>query len=268
MLAEVASSTQNLGNASAFTEAKVKMLTAAQAEGRSLTPEQIAEIDRLALAYANAGNEAEKARAKMDLMDQMKADPQKQLEGGVNAITGVFTAATQGADELSNALSNVGQQIMQALMNKMIMSLIGGVGGGFAASLGGLLGFASGGYTGHGGKFEPAGVVHRGEFVMSKAATTRLGVGNLEALHQSALRGYADGGLVGGKALPSVGGKSGRTAPQIHIKGGDITVNASGGTPEQNGDLAKQVARESEAMMRGLIQNELVRQMRPGGMMR
>ncbi|SEB41062.1 hypothetical protein [Rhodobacter sp. 24-YEA-8] len=47
-----------------------------------------------------------------------------------------------------------------------------------------------------------------------------------------------------------------------------ITVNGSAGTPEQNADLAKQVARETEAGMRALIQTELVRQMRPGGMLR
>lgn len=47
-----------------------------------------------------------------------------------------------------------------------------------------------------------------------------------------------------------------------------ITVNGNGGSPEQNNDLAKQMARESEAMMRGLVQTEMARQMRPGGMLR
>lgn len=47
-----------------------------------------------------------------------------------------------------------------------------------------------------------------------------------------------------------------------------ITVNGSAGTHEQNADLARQVARETEASMRGLIQQELVKQMRPGGLMR
>src|SRR5690606_2012582 len=56
------------------------------------------------------------------------------------------------------------------------------------------MGFATGGYTGSGGKYEPAGVVHRGEFVFTKEATSRLGVGNLYNL----MRGYASGGLVGG----------------------------------------------------------------------
>ncbi|STY61517.1 Phage-related minor tail protein [Mannheimia haemolytica] len=35
-------------------------------------------------------------------------------------------------------------------------------------------GFATGGYTGNGGKYEPAGIVHKGEYVMTKEATARL----------------------------------------------------------------------------------------------
>ncbi|MWP22255.1 phage tail tape measure protein, partial [Escherichia coli] len=54
--------------------------------------------------------------------------------------------------------------------------------------------FATGGFTGTGGKYEPAGIVHRGEFVFTKEATSRIGVGNLYRL----MRGYADGGYVGG----------------------------------------------------------------------
>jgi hypothetical protein len=56
--------------------------------------------------------------------------------------------------------------------------------------------WADGGYTGPGGKYEPAGVVHKREYVFSSEATD----GNeayLDSLHRR-LRGYATGGLVGG----------------------------------------------------------------------
>lgn len=56
-------------------------------------------------------------------------------------------------------------------------------------------GFADGGYTGDGGKYEPKGVVHGGEFVLTKEQTRRAGVRNLYALAKS-LSGYAKGGLV------------------------------------------------------------------------
>ncbi|WP_256142400.1 phage tail protein, partial [Klebsiella variicola] len=44
------------------------------------------------------------------------------------------------------------------------------------------VGFASGGYTGPGGKYQPAGIVHKGEYVFDQASTNRIGVPQLEAL--------------------------------------------------------------------------------------
>ncbi len=59
-------------------------------------------------------------------------------------------------------------------------------------------GYSAGGYTGQGGVNEPAGVVHKGEVVWSQADVARAGgVGIVEAMRQG-LRGYADGGPVGG----------------------------------------------------------------------
>jgi hypothetical protein len=99
--------------------------------------------------------------------------------------------------------------------------LIGAIGSGLGAALSGLgsgqvamdasaltvnrgmgySGFAEGGYTGSGGKYEPAGVVHRGEYVLNADATKRLGVGFLDRIN----RGYANGGYVG-QANSAMGG--------------------------------------------------------------
>jgi TP901 family phage tail tape measure protein len=68
-------------------------------------------------------------------------------------------------------------------------------------------GFANGGYTGDGGKYQPAGIVHAGEFVFSKEATSRIGVNNLAYAHSQAQRGYADGGYV--SAASAFGGTNG-----------------------------------------------------------
>ncbi|WP_443027275.1 tape measure protein [Sphingomonas sp. LR61] len=54
-------------------------------------------------------------------------------------------------------------------------------------------GFATGGYTGPGGKHDPAGIVHKDEFVFTKEQTRRIGVGRL---YDIARNGYAKGGLV------------------------------------------------------------------------
>lgn len=56
--------------------------------------------------------------------------------------------------------------------------------------------FAEGGYTGDGAKYEPAGVVHRGEYVVPqsvvKSPSAQYHLGALEGMR----RGYADGGYV------------------------------------------------------------------------
>jgi murein DD-endopeptidase MepM/ murein hydrolase activator NlpD len=56
-------------------------------------------------------------------------------------------------------------------------------------------GFADGGYTGPGGKYQPAGIVHAGEIVWSQDDISRWGgVGIVESLRKAA--GFALGGLV------------------------------------------------------------------------
>jgi hypothetical protein len=61
--------------------------------------------------------------------------------------------------------------------------------------------FFDGGYTGDGGKYTPAGIVHGGEFVFTKEQTRKAGVANLAAMAES-LRGYAAGGYVTEADIP------------------------------------------------------------------
>jgi TP901 family phage tail tape measure protein len=61
--------------------------------------------------------------------------------------------------------------------------------------------FASGGYTGPGGRNEPAGVVHKGEYVVPKSQVNQSsGLPNANFLSQlqNGMPGYAQGGFVGG----------------------------------------------------------------------
>jgi hypothetical protein len=65
-----------------------------------------------------------------------------------------------------------------------------------------MRGFSDGGYTGPGGKYEPAGVVHRGEYVLPQEVVRAIGVDRLDILrdmYTNAAPGrgrYATGGLV------------------------------------------------------------------------
>ncbi|MGS0546025.1 phage tail tape measure protein [Pseudomonas parakoreensis] len=75
--------------------------------------------------------------------------------------------------------------------------------GASAAGYSSKYGFSDGGYTGDGGKFEPKGVVHGGEFVVRKEAVSQPGAREFLERMNSNTKGYADGGYVGGGASTS-----------------------------------------------------------------
>jgi tape measure domain-containing protein len=96
----------------------------------------------------------------------------------------------------------------------------GGGGGGILASIGSFFGFAAGGYTGDGGGLEPAGIVHKGEGVLSQREVRAIGgPSGFQSLRESinrfgadligGLPGYADGGFVGGMTAGHFGVPSG-----------------------------------------------------------
>lgn len=66
--------------------------------------------------------------------------------------------------------------------------------------------FAEGGYTGPGGKYQPAGIVHAGEVVWSQEDVRRVGgparANAMRPTYQ--MRGYADGGLVSNSATQQI----------------------------------------------------------------
>jgi hypothetical protein len=241
--------------------AKADLLNAAQVSGVEITPELEAKIDSLASGYVEAATAAGLAADKL-------SEIQDASKRGAMSLANIFEGMATGALTAKEAVGQLIIELLKMQLQKQILGMAEGAGdsifGSILTVLGG--GFASGGYTGHGGKHEPAGVVHRGEYVFSKETVQRLGAGNLDALHKSALRGYSGGGLVGAaNAIQPSGARSDR--PSITIDA-PITVNASGGTPEQNADLSNQIAERTEKMFRGLVQQELIQQMRPGGMLR
>ncbi|PNM04191.1 phage tail tape measure protein [Pasteurella multocida] len=110
---------------------------------------------------------------------------------------------------------------------------------------------ATGGYTGSGARYDPAGIVHRGEFVFNKEATSRLGTGFLSTLHnaKSARAGMLAVGLSAGianaqplkidnRAPLSARGATVASAPMTV----NITINA--GANQNAEDIARAVQRE------------------------
>ncbi|EMN6272650.1 phage tail tape measure protein [Vibrio cholerae] len=135
------------------------------------------------------------------------------------------------------------------------------------SSLAGFLGFSSGGYTGSGGKFEPAGIVHKGEVVWSQDDINRAGgVGIVEALRKGALnfkeglKGYADGGVVG--MAPALAGATSSYSSSIVIQQ-EINIGQSeSGTSANPQAVAKAYADAAKMGAR----EEIIMQLKPGGM--
>jgi len=69
-------------------------------------------------------------------------------------------------------------------------------------------GYDGGGWTGPGGKFKAAGIVHADEFVVTKDRVNEPGaldfLWRFHKFGMNALKGYADGGLVGRMSIPSL----------------------------------------------------------------
>lgn len=112
--------------------------------------------------------------------------------------------------------------------------------------------YADGGYTGDGGKHEPAGIVHRGEFVTTKEKTTKYRP-VLEAIHAGTyqLPGYANGGLVGGMVMPY---EPRRPQPATAQSGG---VTFSPTFNNYNSDAVRTV-REQVAQLRHYVGDQAV----------
>ena len=129
--------------------------------------------------------------------------------------------------------------------------------------------FASGGHVsgpGTGTSDSIPAMLSSGEFVVN-AGAVRGNHALLEALNSGHALRFASGGIVGAPpALSSPPSFSGVGGPHVAINS-PVTVNASGGTPAQNQDLAKQFSASVEQSMRNTVVDELRKQMRSGGLM-
>ncbi|MBI6340233.1 phage tail tape measure protein [Proteus sp. PR00224] len=133
----------------------------------------------------------------MDVMENVRNVTTNALNNMSDALADFALTGKGSFKDFANAvISDITRMVMKMLVFKAIEA--GGQAMGF--DMGWMSkGHAYGGYTGHGGKFEPKGIVHGGEFVFTKEATAKLGVGNLYRLMHAA-QGYASGGVVGAVA--------------------------------------------------------------------
>lgn len=137
--------------------------------------------------------------------DQAIYDSSKTLFGGLAAL-----AEEGSATQKALALINIGVNTAEAIAGGIaasqdipypgnlaaMASSIAAILANIAAAKQYLDGFAEGGYTGPGAKYDVAGVVHKGEYVAPKhVVESPMAQGHLRALERMRT-GYADGGFV------------------------------------------------------------------------
>lgn len=203
----------------ALEKAKIKqqLLSDAQKAGLEITPELSAKIDALAGNYAKASAESEHLKASQahlaDVMQQSNAFGKDVLGGFIQDLR----EGKSASEALSDALGKVADKLIDIGLNALFPSSGGGGLGGIFGAIGSIFSFDDGGYTGDGGKKQPAGVVHKGEVVFSQDDVARLGgVSSVEALRT---------------------GKGGMRAPGVaRGGGGDMRITVGVGA-DQNGNL-------------------------------
>lgn len=159
-----------------------------------LTQEQLDAIEKARVALD--GLEASNIRASQagwKLRDALSSEAFSQLNT-------FFTQTVFNAKSVGDAFKQLSLSVVSSLQQIITKMLLVRMFSALKLPIPGM-GFAEGGYTGDGGKYDPAGVVHRGEYVMPADVVRRAGIGTMVQIHRH-FRGYADGGLVG--AAPGV----------------------------------------------------------------
>ena len=241
-------------------EAQLKRLQDAYGGRAEYIAEQYLIEETLAREHADRLNQIDMARNMLMLSTAESgfASLAESMKGAQGEATGAYKALfavskafaiAQATLGLSNAISNAMSLPWPA--NLAAAASAAGYMGTILSNVNAVTaGFADGGYTGAGGKYDVAGLVHKGEGVLSQRDIGAMGGPSaFEAFRASLHTGYADGGYVSA-AQPGYSGES-KSAPAIvNI----IEDNSKAGKVEQKtDDLDRQII------------NVFVRNIRSGG---
>lgn len=184
------------------------------------------------------------------LRENIKSATESAL-GSVGDFMGnlVATGKANFRSLASSILADLAKIAIRMAMMRLISSVATAWGGGGAGNTGSVIGsalgtHADGGYTGAGGKYEAAGIVHRGEVVFSQEDVRRHG--GVAATERLRLRGYATGGIVGGASSGSLN-RDGASNTVINV-----TINNDGASESDSAadtEMGKALARAIPMMV-------------------
>lgn len=234
----------------------------------------------LALAAQKARLEYEKLNTTLDATaTSINRDIASSFSGAIDAFARGESAIRSLGAALSDVFGNLAKRALKQFEDSLFNALEGkagqGAGGLLSQFLGGkgfdlsklwggitsMFGFAEGGFTGSGGKYQPAGVVHKGEWVFTKAEVAKMGLPFFYSLRNNIrggrrMPGYAEGGLVGG-GLAGVAERSFnptiqnnlQLSPNLYLDPADL-ANQLGRQPQFGRDVAKVVFVDNESKLR------------------
>lgn len=217
-------------------------------ESITLSPDKIAAIEQESAAYARQSEALRKAQEEQQKLNEWNNVARDATRGFIDDLIHGESAADALLDDVLNNIFKINSAAggSGGLLGGLL-SLFGGGASRYAGLSGGL--FSEGGFTGPGGKYQPAGIVHKGEVVWSQADVARAGgVGAVEALR----KGYANGGPVGISvpSVPSVRSMSAQSA--------GVVVNFNP-VVDNRGASVEAVARQEKALakMQGELQSRV-----------
>jgi hypothetical protein len=165
----------------------IKQLEQQRAKETQLAAQKKAEDERIKKA------EADKLKLEQQKQDEIKKSNELQKVSTLLTQVGSAAVAVQaGVKAVSGAAALPFPASLPA-----IIAAIAAVASAVLSAKSLADGFAEGGYTGPGGKYEPAGVVHKGEYVIpAHMVADAKYSGIIQGLENSRLNGYSGGGLV------------------------------------------------------------------------
>lgn len=239
-------------------------------------------------AYAKAGEITAEGEARMTSIRQLAADANQVIEAQKNTI---ISAATQSLFDSTAEIMRTGfgeqsaiykiafaaskafaiadsmVKIQQAIAsgavsapypaNIIAMASIAAQTASIVSNIQAVsgVGFASGGYTGPGGKFQPAGIVHKGEYVFDQASTNRIGVSQLEALRNGQSLDATLGRTGFGTGVQNVNSDN-RRQTTVHAPINQ-EFHLQGITPEQLSATLNQNNRQLSRQLKGELTKEV-----------
>lgn len=227
----------------------------AQSLSERLALEQSYQNQRMAMLgdWRNGANAAfeEYAAQAADVSGQFKSLFESAFKGAEDAFVNFVMTGKLSFSDLAKSII---ADLARIAAKQALVQGIAAIGQAFGPR---ITGFANGGYTGDGAKYQQRGIVHAGEVVWSQADVKAVG-GPRAANAMRPTSGYANGGIVGQSQSRGIGQSS---APEItfimNMNNGSITTQQQG-----QGDNA---TRELKAMFETMINQWWIKNSKGGG---